>query len=78
MHPQGCGMECIRIPVSDNENDSIGEHFTTVLNFVEEAKRQNGKVLIHCQEGKSRSCSFAIAYMMKTMNLKLKDALVRT
>jgi len=78
MHPESCGMKCTRIPVSDNEHDSIGEHFTTVLNFIEEAKRQNGKVLIHCQEGKSRSCSLAIAHMMKTMNLTLKDALVRS
>ena len=49
-------------------DSKIGEDLTwfvyDVIAFVEEARKNGGKVLVHCIQGVSRSCSFCIAYLM--------------
>lgn len=37
-------------------------------------KSQNGKVLVHCQAGISRSATICIAYLMATRRLRMEEA----
>jgi len=53
------------VPVSDRSGENISQHFTTVTQWIKQAIDGGGKVLIHCWAGNSRSCAFAIAYLMK-------------
>jgi len=40
----------------------LGNHVNNGVEFLDEVRKKGGKVLVHCQVGKSRSVSIAIAY----------------
>lgn len=45
-----------------------------VISLVDQVKSQNGKVLVHCQAGVSRSATICIAYLMATRRLRMEEA----
>ena len=63
------------LPVKDVCETEIGDIFNESFKFIEEVKRRNGKVLIHCQAGVSRSVTITTAYLMKTEGLGVDAAL---
>eukprot|EP01032_Pedospumella_encystans_P008382 gene8382-9957_t len=54
----------LHIPVWDMEGVDITQHFSTVLDFVQQARAAHGKVLIHCRAGISRSSTLVMVCMM--------------
>ena len=49
----------------EDELQDAFSHFPETISFIENALEKPGnKVLIHCLEGKSRSSTFTLAYMM--------------
>ncbi|CAI0466349.1 unnamed protein product [Linum tenue] len=42
------------IAVADREETNLRQYFDECINFIDEAKRQGGGVLVHCFVGKSR------------------------
>ena len=48
----------------DGRYDDVSWFLGDVIHFVDAAHKNGHKVLIHCERGVSRSCSFAIAYTM--------------
>ncbi|PRD21783.1 UNVERIFIED_CONTAM: Dusp4 [Trichonephila clavipes] len=46
----------------------------SILNQTNQVKAQNGKVLVHCQAGISRSATICIAYLMATKRLRMEEA----
>lgn len=63
-----------RIAVNDCENQNLKNHFGEASNFIDQAKLNNQKVLVHCQAGISRSPTIVIAYLMSRYNMNLNDA----
>ena len=61
----------------DNEGYPILMHFGRARDFINEARRQRGRVLVHCEMGVNRSGALCIAYMMVEERLPLLQALRR-
>ncbi|XP_054169355.1 dual specificity protein phosphatase 21-like [Oppia nitens] len=68
------GVMCIRVPVEDSVTDDISIYFDEVSDKIEENAQLNGKTLIHCMAGASRSTTLALAYLVKHEVMSLKNA----
>jgi len=69
------GCSCCRYPLKDVEEQEIIPFFSQATDFINEAQQSGGKLLLHCHEGKSRSITLALAYLMQTKDWTLKEAL---
>ncbi|KAK2827389.1 hypothetical protein Q7C36_018315 [Tachysurus vachellii] len=62
------------IPVEDNHKEDISSWFTEAIDFIDSVKDSNGRVLVHCQAGISRSATICLAYLMKKKRVCLDEA----
>jgi protein-tyrosine phosphatase len=63
------------IEITDRIDFNLLEVLEDAIKFIEEALTAEGKVLVHCFAGKSRSAAVCAGYIMKTYNLRLEQAL---
>lgn len=64
----------LRVPVNDSFCEKILPWLDKSVDFIEKAKASNGRVLVHCLAGISRSATIAIAYIMKRMDMSLDES----
>ena len=50
--------------MNDDPAADLVQHLYRVVAFIDEARGSGGKVLVHCHQGVSRSCSYCMAYLM--------------
>ncbi|XP_062867339.1 dual specificity protein phosphatase 4 [Trichomycterus rosablanca] len=62
------------IPVEDNHKEDISSWFIEAIDFIDSVKDSNGRVLVHCQAGISRSATICLAYLMKKKRVRLDEA----
>ncbi|TKY54045.1 Dual specificity protein phosphatase 1 [Spatholobus suberectus] len=63
------------INVVDRDEEDLKQYFNECFDFIDEAKRHGGGVLIHCFAGRSRSVTIVVAYLMKTRGMSFFEAL---
>jgi atypical dual specificity phosphatase len=74
-------FEYLRVPMRDLPDYEIANDLADAFKFINEAKSHrtpegmSGKVLVHCYQGKSRSCAVCCAYLMTFYNQTLETAL---
>ena len=59
-------LRCLRCPLRDVEDEEIERFFEETQQFIDAAAAAGGAALVHCHEGKSRSVTLVLAYMMQT------------
>ncbi|KAI1900191.1 hypothetical protein AGOR_G00047470 [Albula goreensis] len=62
------------IPVEDNHKADISSWFVEAIEYIDSVKDSNGRVLVHCQAGISRSATICLAYLMKRKRVRLEEA----
>lgn len=67
-------MTYLGLNMVDGREDDISWFVCQVIDFIVETRRLNERVLVHCEKGVSRSCSFVIAYIMWLNNVSWKQS----
>jgi dual specificity MAP kinase phosphatase len=68
------GIVYKRLPATDSGCQNLKKYFAEAIEFIDEAKHANGRVLVHCQAGVSRSPTIVIAYLMARCRKTLMEA----
>lgn len=61
------------LKITDKTDTILNDYFDEAHDFIAKGTRR-GRVLVHCAEGKSRSVSIVLSYIMKVNKLKYKKA----
>lgn len=64
----------LRLPLQDSDGAMIVPFFEQAYEFIHKAREQGHGVLVHCQQGVSRSPTIVVAYLMKELKVDLKVA----
>jgi protein-tyrosine phosphatase len=59
------GKEYVHLDIEDSRQTDIAVHFDRVSELVLHAREENKNVLVHCQQGVSRSVTLVLAYLVK-------------
>merc|ERR1711935_385348 len=63
-----------RIPVLDSNGETILSYLDECVDFIDQRRQANERVLVHCVAGISRSATISIAYTMKHLNMTVDKA----
>ncbi|XP_062514266.1 dual specificity protein phosphatase 1-A-like [Corticium candelabrum] len=67
-------VQYCQIPVEDTLEQDLSTHFKTAADFIHKAVSNNGRVLVHCERGCSRSATFVISYLISMKGMSVAEA----
>jgi len=68
------GFNCYRISILDQSSVDIRPHLEAACNHIDRALRSGRNVLVHCQQGVSRSPAIVIAYLIRNQGMSFDNA----
>ncbi|KAM1216077.1 hypothetical protein ACFX2J_012406 [Malus domestica] len=73
VYPNDFVYKVINVP--DRVCTDLKQHFDECIDYIDEATRSGGGVLVHCFVGRSRSVTIIVAYLMKKHGMSISQAL---
>lgn len=70
-----CGVKKLQVQVYDDPNEDLYSHFDRCADAIHKEANRGGRSVVYCKNGRSRSATVCIAYLMKHRQLPLTDAL---
>ncbi|CAD8071128.1 unnamed protein product [Paramecium sonneborni] len=67
-------LQYLNIKIYDEPQIDVKQYFEEVYQYIENALIGNGKVFVHCAQGKSRSACFIVMYLMRKFNWGFEKA----
>eukprot|EP00903_Cladosiphon_okamuranus_P006522 g6373.t1 len=67
----------LRLNFYDHRTEDCAWFIYSAFDFIKAAEEQRGRVLVHCVQGVSRSCTLAIAWLMLTKGIDYDEAYTR-
>ncbi|XP_062337265.1 dual specificity phosphatase 28 [Osmerus eperlanus] len=64
----------LRIPVYDDPNEDLYSYFDACADRIADEAARGGHSVVYCKNGRSRSATICLAYLMKHRQLSLADA----
>ena len=68
------GIQLLRLSTPDLFASPTISQINTALTFIEEIKKSNGSIYIHCKAGKTRSTTVVMCYLMKCKHMNQEQA----
>ncbi|KAG6828986.1 hypothetical protein H0H92_006108 [Tricholoma furcatifolium] len=68
------GFSCHRIQILDQSSVDLKPHLEAACNYIDRALRSGRNVLVHCQQGISRSPAIVIAYLIRNHGMSYDNA----
>ncbi|CAH0406475.1 unnamed protein product [Chilo suppressalis] len=68
-------FDYLNVRVYDDEKTDLLKHWDNTFKYINKARNEGSKVLVHCKMGISRSASVVIAYAMKAFNWNFDRAM---
>ncbi|CAF4771833.1 unnamed protein product [Pieris macdunnoughi] len=68
-------FDYLNVRVYDDDKTDLLKHWDNTYKYINKARNEGSKVLVHCKMGISRSASVVIAYAMKAFNWHFDKAL---
>merc|ERR1719171_3266659 len=74
-HEKDKSFEYLRLAMADNATEPLEARIEKAWDFFEKARvREDGNILVHCQQGVSRSVSMVISYLIKYYRYSFDEA----
>ena len=69
-------FEYLRLPLRDTAGETLGAYVQEACDFLQRARvRADGRVFVHCNEGRSRSAALVVAYLIRCHGKSADEAL---
>ncbi|KAJ6582324.1 protein-tyrosine phosphatase-like protein [Mycena capillaripes] len=68
------GFACHRIDIEDRSSAALQPHLAAACDYIRAALERGDNVLVHCQQGVSRSASIVIAYLIRDRSMTYDTA----
>lgn len=72
--PPPTAVEYIHLPISDSPMSPLSDNFDNVADKIQFNAEHNGRTLVHCNAGVSRSTALCMVYLMKHQGVSLLEA----
>eukprot|EP00672_Neobodo_designis_P007396 CAMPEP_0174878092 /NCGR_PEP_ID=MMETSP1114-20130205/82585_1 /TAXON_ID=312471 /ORGANISM="Neobodo designis, Strain CCAP 1951/1" /LENGTH=249 /DNA_ID=CAMNT_0016113479 /DNA_START=134 /DNA_END=883 /DNA_ORIENTATION=+ len=73
-HAAAAGAPSLHLPLSDSAEERLAAHIPAAVAFIDAQAAAGRRVALFCQQGRSRSVSLAVAYVMQSLGAELRDS----